>query len=63
MSTSEPFDVYVADNSYGGFNHYIVMVNGEKYDEFVSTDTLTWAEQYDVASGYREALDNYVGAC
>lgn len=46
--------VWVEDNSYGGFNHYRVMVDGKPYDEFVSTERLTFSQMFDVASGYEE---------
>lgn len=51
-------DVYVADQSGGGINYYVVMVNGEAYDAFFSKRRLTWSEQWDVAAGYKEALDS-----
>ncbi len=40
--------------------YYQVWVDGEIYDEMVSQrgfPPLTWTQQFDVAAGYREALD------
>ena len=50
-------DVYVADHAGGGINLYIVMVNGKSYDQLISSKRLTWSEQWDIAAGYKEALD------
>lgn len=37
---------------------YQVWVDGKVYDEFkVIGPPLTWAQQYDVAAGYREGLE------
>lgn len=48
-------DVYVAEMH----PVYQVFVNGELYDTFVVRKgaPLTWSQQWDVAEGYREALD------
>ena len=50
-------DVYVTGWSYARLHHYTVMVNGEVYDQFTSSQRLTFTEEYDVAAGYKEALD------
>lgn len=50
-------DIWIDDCSAGGIYYYIVMVDGKKYDEFVSSRHLTWSEQTDVAAGYREYLE------
>ncbi len=52
-------EVYVADHAGGGINLYIVMVNSKPYDELISTKRLTWSEQWDIAAGYKEALDHF----
>lgn len=49
-------DVWVSVVSGGGPWVYVVMVDGKPYDEMTSTRALTWSEQADIASGYREAL-------
>lgn len=47
-------DIYVTESH----PHYQVWVDGKVYDEFsVRGCPLTWAEQWDVAAGYKEALD------
>lgn len=47
-------DVYVTENH----PWYQVWVDGEIYDTFsVTGPPLTWSQQFDVAAGYREALD------
>lgn len=51
--------VYLLDHASGGVNYYIVMVNGKKFDDFFSTKMLTWSQQWDIAEGYKEALDAY----
>ena len=51
--------VFLDESNYPGINIYRVMVDYVKYDEFVSSEPLTWSEQLDVAAGYREALDGY----
>lgn len=56
-NVSENNDVYVADHAGGGINYYVVMVNGKPYDEMTSRKRLTWSEQWDIAAGYKEALD------
>lgn len=53
----ESIDVYVADHAGGGINYYVVMVDGNPYDDFTSTKMLTWSEQWDIAEGYKEALN------
>jgi hypothetical protein len=46
------------DWHYGKQHGYSVVVDGKPYDHFVSNrGPLTYSEQRDVASGYREALD------
>lgn len=47
-------DVYVTESH----PVYQVWVNGEVYDYFIARfgPPLTWSQQWDVASGYREAL-------
>lgn len=57
---SHNHEVYVADHAGGGINYYVVMVDGKPYNDFFSTKRLTWTEQWDVAQGYKEALDRYV---
>lgn len=52
-------DVYVSEEwAYHKDAHYIVWVDGEKYDEFTSrTGPLTFRQQIDVSAGYSEALN------
>lgn len=50
-------EVYVADHAYGGYNLYVVMVNGKPYAELVARHRLTWSQQADIAAGYREAFE------
>ena len=48
-------DVYVSE----AHPHYQVWVDGKIYDEMTMEPghhPLTWSQQWDVASGYREAL-------
>ena len=52
-------DLHLAETNYGGVYIYRLMVDGKKYDQFVTTEPLTWSQQADVEAGYREALDNY----
>ena len=49
-------DVYVTDSI---FPWYQVWVDGKVYDQFVLRfgPRLTWSQMYDIAEGYREALD------
>lgn len=56
-NVSENNDVYVADHAGGGINYYVVMVNGQPYDDMTSSKRLTWTQQWDIAAGYKEALD------
>jgi hypothetical protein len=53
-------DVYVTEANMGGWYMYFVFVDGCKYDEMIALNghRLTWAEQNDMASYYREALDD-----
>ena len=55
-------DVYVSpDWHYAGDYHYVVFVDGEKYDEFTSRRPWGWLTQsqmYDIANGYQEAIDS-----
>ena len=51
--------VWVNDCSAGGMYLYLVMYGHEVYDQLVSTRPLSWSQQADIASGYREALENY----
>lgn len=49
-------DVYVSE----AHPHYQVWVDGKIYDHMTMTPghpPLTWSQQWDVANGYREALD------
>lgn len=64
MSTSEPSNVWVVLNRWGGIREYTVMVNGKPYDSMTqySGRRLTRDEMKSVADGYKEALDNYVSA-
>ena len=52
-------DVYVADHAYGGFNLYIVIVNGKPFNEINSSKRLTWREQNYIAASTKEALDAF----
>lgn len=45
---------------YPGQHEYAVMVNAEKYDEFVSRKKLRRDDMRDIAAGYKEALNEYV---
>lgn len=46
------------DFHYGKTHMYSVIVDGKPFDHFTSNDgPLTYSQQYDVAAGYREALD------
>ena len=42
--------------------HYFVMVNGKVYDtlRIYTGHPLTFAQQYDIAAGYKEVLEWYV---
>lgn len=61
----EPPNVYVEEIDLGPVLLYRVMVDYQLYDEFSCQKkfmgSLTWAQQKDVASYYREALTHYEG--
>lgn len=49
-------DIYISDCASGGYNLYLVMVNGKVFDKMTATRRLTWSEQWDIVAGYKEAL-------
>ena len=50
-------DIYVSEAGGSGIWIYQVWVDGEIYDQFTTSRSLTWSQQNDIAKGYREALD------
>lgn len=55
--TTDPIDVDLRlGYSYSRTHMYDVVVDGRVYDQFTSRRRLSWAEERDVVSGYREAL-------
>lgn len=57
-SPVNPTDVYVDGEKLYGVKAWVyrVWVDGTVYDEFTSRTPLTWAQESDVASMYRDAL-------
>ena len=56
MNGSNPVDVELRETNLFGQYLYRLYVDGEKYDQFFSRTPLSWSDQNDVASYYREAL-------
>lgn len=55
-----PTDVYLEGGMvYAGQGYYILWVDGEKYNDFLCSPPLTFSEQIDVQTLYREALTDW----
>ena len=50
-------DVYVTETILGGQWLYQVWVDGKVFKHFYSDSALTWSQQDEVATGFREAFN------
>lgn len=56
-ATTAPIDVYLDEvYVYGGQGYYRVVVDGKNYNDFVCRPPLTFSQQIDVQTYYRESL-------